>query len=354
VRGNVEGFHAFVNFADKRTQLDSISRSFTSSPQYGTGLYTLLGYDNPSFGVTAEYKDYRFDVVNPNDQTSAARETRALPFQNAPTLIPEYDKTLLSRNPHTIDFSDEIGFQIESLVYPTDDLTLTFVGSAGSRHNAWRAAWVTDTSGEGTTVFRRENASPLVFPEISDARFSPYWELYAQGEYQASEDLSFTLGVQRKDNVIFHEGNGESIASGLESYKATTLMLDGLGAITENDNLHAILELQRVYDSKKETGGNDSLGIAPYSGIFNNVLLTLELMHSARWAVNTRIEWTTTDKEQGGQRLWPVIGATYRIGNTHLLGIQYGSERGGVVCTGGVCRLINPFTGFRLSIESKL
>ncbi len=131
-------------------------------------------------------------------------------------------------------------------------------------------------------------------------------------------------------------------------------MLDGLVGLSSTDNLHAILELQQIYDSRKVTTTNDSLGIAAYDGRFQNALLTLEYSKSPLWTLSTRLEYTTTETEQAGQQFWPVVGGTYRIGSAHTLGLQYGSERGGVVCTGGVCRLINPFTGFRLSLVSKL
>src|SRR5690606_3157564 len=102
------------------------------------------------------------------------------------------------------------------------------------------------------------------------------------------------------------------------------------------------------------TEADDSLGIKAFDGNFLNTLLTLEFSHSPRWSANARIEWSSTDKEQDGRQLWPVVGGTYRIGRAHTIGAQYGWERGGVVCTGGVCRFINPFTGFRLTITSKL
>jgi hypothetical protein len=354
LNGNYAGFRTFLNYSDKRTQLDSTSRTRTTSPGFGYGLYGLLGYSSEAFGVTAEYKNYRYDLVQPNEQQVNTRSTRALPFQNPPNLIPEHDKTLLARNPHAPDFSDELGFSFETLLYPTDDVTLTLLATGGSRHNAWEAGreFVDSTVGE-RTVYRRVNDAPISFPELSDIRYSPYWELYLHSEYQLNEDVSFGLALQRRDNVLYGEGNGE-IGASSETYKASTVMLESITNIGSNDNLHAILELQRVFDSKKATLGNDSLGIAPYEGKFNNVLLTLEYTRSPRWAVNTRLEWTTTDKEQGGRRLWPVVGATYRVGDAHTIGVQYGAERGGVVCTGGVCRLINPFTGFRLNIVSKL
>jgi hypothetical protein len=355
LHANYEGFRAYLNYADKRTSIDSLTRSLTSSTAFGNGWYGLLGYSSDQFSITGQYKDYRFDVVDPGEQQSNTRSTRALPFQNPATLIPEYDKTLLARNPHAIDINDELGYQFESLIYPTEEMTVTLLAAAGSRHNAWQPSTMIDTTTELPTIlYNRINEKALVLPKVGDARYSPYWEFYVQGEYQLNEDQSFTAGIQRRDNVIYHEGDGAEVHPSQETYKATTLMLESMTGFSERDHLHAIVEMQHVYDSKHEVPGNDSLGIAPFNGIYNNVLLTLEYSRSPRWAINTRIEWTTTDEEQGGRHIWPVVGATYRIGDVHTIGVQYGAERGGVVCTGGVCRLINPFTGFRLSVSSKL
>ena len=369
LRGDVEGLSSYLSLADKRTQLDSATRTDNSSGEYGYGMYAMLGYNTDLFGITAEYKNYRFDLVAPDEQTTTARETATLPFQNPPTLIPEYDKTLLARNPHAIDNNDEVGFQVETLVYPAEDLTMTLLTAAGSRHNAFTAV-VDSSSGERVTAFSRAPA-PVAFPKINDVGYSPYWEIYFQSEYQASEDLALTFGLQRKDNTIYYEGDGMEIHPHTEQYKATTILLESLIGFSSSDNLHAILELQRVFDSKKVTSGNDSLGVASSDGRFNNALLTLEYSSSPRWTLSTRLEYTTTDSEERtdadplvldpfgkpvkeGRHIWPVIAGTYRIGSSHTLGLQYGSERGGVVCTGGVCRLINPFTGFRLSLVSKL
>lgn len=351
VDANVSGLRAFINYADKRTQNDSVERSRTTSLREGYGLYGLLGYSNADVGVTAEYKNYRFDLVEPNEQTTGSRSTRALPFQNPPNLLAEYDKTLLARNPHAIDFSDELGFQLETLLYPADGLTVTLVGAGGSRHDAWEGKQVTDTAGTSRTVYTRLNSAPLSFPELKDVRYSPYWEAYVHGEYEVNDDMTLALGLQRRDNVLYGVSNGEAPSSS-ETYKATTLLLESVTSLSAADNLHAIVEMQRVYDSKKVTLADSAH--AAYSGIFNNVLLTVEYSRAPTWSVNGRLEWTTTDKEQSGRRLWPVIGGTYRIGTSHTVTLQYGAERGGVVCTGGVCRLINPFNGFRLIVKSNL
>jgi hypothetical protein len=351
LHGTVGGLSGHLSLADKRTVLDSATRAGTGSSAYGTGIYGMLGYQAELAGVTAEYKNYRFDIVDPHEIQSGTRATRALPFQYPPTLIPEHDKTLLARNPHIVDMNDEVGFQVEALLHANDDLNVTLLGTAGSRHNAWGADSAT-TPGE--IGYARINERPLAFPQLADVRYSPYWEAYLGAEYVASDELSFGMALQRRDNVNFIDPAQMGAPSRSETYKATTLMLESIADLGSSNNLHAILELQRVFDSKKATAAVDSLGIAAYSGRFYNALATLEYSQSPRWAVNLRVEYTTTDHEEEGRHFWPVAGATYRIGDAHTIGLQYGSERGGVVCTGGVCRYINPFTGLRFTVVSKL
>ncbi|MBC8145786.1 MAG: hypothetical protein H7X80_09370, partial [bacterium] len=350
LRATVEGLSAHLSIADKRTELnDSAQRVATNSTGYGTGVYGMLGYQAEVAGVTAEYKNYRFDMVDPIEVQGGNRATRALPFQYPPTLIPEHDKTLLARNPHIVDMNDEVGFQVEALVQPTDELNITLLGTAGSRHNAWSI-----DSGVGELAYSRINLKPAVVPELSDVRYSPYWEAFMGAEFEASDELSFGMALQRRDNILFIEPGQAGAPSRSETYKATTLMLESSIDLGSSNNLHAIVELQRVFDSKKATPAIDSLGVAAYEGRFFNSLVTLEYSQSPRWAVNARVEYSTTTKEENGRQVWPVVGGTYRIGDAHTVGLQYGSERGGVVCTGGVCRFINPFTGVRFTVVSKL
>ena len=355
IEGNYEGFTALYNWVDKRSVIDSVDRTLSSSTNYGTGWYGKLGYTGDIFGVTAEYKDYRFDLVEPRDRDVSARPTRALPFQNGPTLVPEHDKTLLARNPHTIDFSDELGFQLSGLVVPTEDLTISFVATAASRHAAYNPVVVTDTLGIESLNFQLIDDKRLSFPELGDARYSPYWEIFAQAEYLLNDNITMIFGLQRKDNVIYYDRLSVEIPKAtVETSKVFGGLIESTVLLSHGNSLHAILEAQRVFESKKISEQNDSLGIKASDGKFINTLLTLEFTHSPRWSANARVEWSSTDKEQGGRQLWPVVGGTYRIGRAHTVGAQYGWERGGVVCTGGVCRFINPFTGFRLNITSKL
>ncbi|MCE7934001.1 MAG: hypothetical protein DYG96_05350 [Chlorobi bacterium CHB2] len=356
-RLNYKQLSAYLNYADKRNQISDFVRQTGDSNERGNGWYGMLGYTGEMLSVTAQYKSYQFDLVKPSFQATSDRQSRALPFQNAPTLVPEYSKALLDRNPHAVDFSDEVGFMVDVVLTPMEELSVTLQGAGASRHNAWQTVIIpadTTPNSKERTDYQRLNESPLKFPSLSDITYSPYWEASAHAEYDASEDLTLGLAVQRRDNRVYREGDGKLIAPHSEDYTASTLMLEGEYAITNRHNLHAIFEVQDVFDTKKKTAANDSLGIKASDGNFNNVALTLEFTSSPKWSVAGRFEYTTTESEQGGQQLWGTLSGTYRIGDAHTLSLEYGSTRAGIVCTGGVCRLVNSFTGFRIGLVSKL
>ncbi|HEY6172529.1 MAG TPA: DUF6029 family protein [Candidatus Kapabacteria bacterium] len=42
------------------------------------------------------------------------------------------------------------------------------------------------------------------------------------------------------------------------------------------------------------------------------------------------------------------------MGSSHTLLVSYGAERGGLNCTGGVCRVVPAFEGFRVGLTSQL
>jgi hypothetical protein len=50
---------------------------------------------------------------------------------------------------------------------------------------------------------------------------------------------------------------------------------------------------------------------------------------------------------------WYSAQLAWAFGNNHDLTLKVGEERGGVVCSGGVCRTEQPFTGVRLELLSR-
>ena len=89
---------------------------------------------------------------------------------------------------------------------------------------------------------------------------------------------------------------------------------------------------------------------------FFNEYVSLSLARSPDIIINETIEFSN-DKEDpsrvnpnGKIVTWPITEITYKISSANSVTFSYGSERGGLKCTSGICRYVNPFTGFRLMV----
>jgi len=58
-------------------------------------------------------------------------------------------------------------------------------------------------------------------------------------------------------------------------------------------------------------------------------------------------------EEYDGDDAWVSLQLTWGFGQNHDLTIKFGEERGGVVCSGGVCHYEPPFTGVRVELLSR-
>ncbi len=53
------------------------------------------------------------------------------------------------------------------------------------------------------------------------------------------------------------------------------------------------------------------------------------------------------------ENTWAAIELVYNINSNQRLSLMYGSQKGGLLCSNGVCRIIEPFSdGFKLELTS--
>jgi len=62
----------------------------------------------------------------------------------------------------------------------------------------------------------------------------------------------------------------------------------------------------------------------------------------------------TSDPSFEENARWVSGEISYKPSSALTLRTNYGTEKGGVRCTGGVCRYISPFDGMRLMLEVRL
>ncbi len=324
-----KGFDLYFSYANKITISKPNSLYPISKAPRGDGAYGSIAYTREGFGITVDYKNYRFNLVTP-DQRSATDPFKPLPFQNAPSCIKVYSSTLLSRFPHNVDFGDEVGFQVDVFYSPSEKLTLNANASLTSRHYDYRDV---DT----TTLTRYERIERNSFlPSTNDA-LSPYWELFLEAEYYVNKNLKTKLGVARKTNVLYSIVDPKSS----DIVRTFTIPLEVQYTFAKVWGVKVLAEFQRVYNSLRAGEKN-----------FNNQYTAISLSHSPNLIVAGSFEVTNDEEDVSGKKFWAKGEMTYKFTSANSLTLSYGSERGGLQCSSGICRYVNPFKGFRLTISN--
>jgi len=327
---NLADLQIFTSYAHKHVATEPNKLYPVSLTPKGDALYTSLSYSKPKYGLTIDYKNYRFDLTAPDNQATD-RPTRMLPFQNPPTALKEHSSTLISRNPHVVNFNDEVGGQLDFVYAPSEKLTFNFNAGIASKHYEYKN---TDTTGR--VVYGRVERSGSFFPSLNDA-LSPFWEFYLEGEYYATKSFYAKVAYARQGNVIYNQIN--SLLSEKQFY--TTIPTEFKYSITKEYTLKLNLEQQFGHNSIRRDNKD-----------FMNTMIALTLSKTPDMSCTISGEFTDDNEDPTGKKFWALGEASYKITPTNTVTASFGTERGGLRCTSGICRYVNPFNGFRLTVNS--
>ena len=328
---NIGNLQVFASYAHKQT---NTSKSITYPIPFnakGDGFYGSVSYSLPKVGFTLDYKNYRFDLTAP-DYRSTDRPTRMLPFQNPPTAVKEHSSTLLSRYPHVVDFNDEVGAQFDVVYAPDDKTTFNLNMAAASRHYDYK-----NVGSGALIVYNRVDRGNGWLPSF-DEQFSPWGEFFLEGERYFSDKFYGKVAYDYQNSTIYDNLNPATS----EKLKIHTIPAEFRYTFIENYTAKVNFEQQFIYNSQMPGDKN-----------FINQLLSLSVSRSPDISATVSYEWTTSDQEPTGKKNWLLGEVSYKINPTNTVTVSYGSERGGVRCTNGICRYVRPFEGFRLTVNSK-
>jgi len=316
----------FVSYALKRTSIKGIDSS------RGSGFYSSLSYSGEGFGITFEYKDYRFDIVDPLRKSEIFRPTRALPFQNPPIVHKEHIFNLTQRLPHVVDFNDEVGFQIDAFFSLSDYLTLNTNFAMASRHYDYEL-------NPSTFQFDRKKVGSDLFPSLNKLR-SPFWEIYFDMEYYFPEELAsyLRIGFDRRVEI---KNEQMDFFNPIQPTRITTLPFEIQKVWSENLVTKFISESQWVFEY-------------PQTERFFNQLFNVSFTFFSKYSAGFRYELTTNKFETGGRKNWFVFEGGVRFESNHTFILSYGRERGGTVCSNGICRQVLPFDGLRITLNTNI
>lgn len=325
-KAKVQNLDVFVSYATKKTSLAGKDSS------NGSGFYSAVTYSGEGFGITFEYKDYRFDIVDPIRRNDIFRPTRALPFQNPPIVHKEHIFTLTQRLPHIVDFNDEVGFQLDAFYSLSEQLTLNTNFAIASRHYDYEL-------NQSTFQFDRKKVGSDLLPSLNKLR-SPFWEVYFDIEYFFPDEIEsyLRIGFNRRSEIKNEQMN---FFNPIQPIRITTIPVEIQKVWSEIISSKFISESQWIYEY-------------PQTEKFFNQLFGVSITFKSKLSFGLRYELTTNKFETGGRKNWLVFEGGYRFGTNHTLILNYGRERGGTVCSNGICRQVLPFDGFRILLTSNI
>lgn len=329
---NLPNIQIYSSYAHKHTNTDANALYPVKLSADGDALYSSISYTRPGLGITFEYKNYRFDITTPDNQ-STERPTKMLPFQNPPTAVKEHTTTLTSRTPHVVDFNDEVGGQVEIMWAPKDNITFVINGSIASRHYSF-----TDIDTGSRIIFKANERKNNFFPSLDDA-FSPFWEASIESEYYLSDKIFLKSGLYKQYGVLFND----IFPNGSDKKTLVTIPVEIRYTIKKGYTLKFLFENQWADYTLRNPEYRD----------FTNQFAAVSLSKSPNLSLTLSSEFTNDKLEPTGKKNWVEAEVSYNVNSSNVIIASYGSERGGLKCTSGICRYVNPFNGFRLTIQSK-
>ncbi len=219
-----------------------------------------------------------------------------------PTAVRQHTSTLLNRGSHVpnIRLNDERGFQAEVILSPARDLLVTGNYSASEARHAALPAWE-------------------MLGELEADWLGSHWTLRAaetEEKVREARDRVFYERITFGGDWLADVGRGWTLDLGYETQ-----------GIQQQDLAAAAYELPLEY---RDNIASITVGRTP--------------RHS--WGAT--IEWTDNPTAETDSWVW--VDWNIRLGLLGQLTISGGALRGGQVCSGGVCKIVDPFEGGRVEL----
>ncbi len=260
---------------------------------WGRAVYLSGSVAGSGYSLFADYKYYQYEG--------------ATLFQNPPVVQRELTSRLIqSRDPHVVSFDDEVGFQVEGQITPVEWATFT-------------ANFTHSSAIVGEEILPSNDQLDRVFIEwLLEADVTPSPEHRVR--FGMVHDEEARRGYFEDKTGFYTEWEDYS----MEPYSSVLLM-----------------ESLWVKDRQRNHRYQDWLWEATVT-------------HSPDWSFSVTYQFTTDDElasEEGSD--WFSQEMSYSFGDgRHTLSVFHGAERGGLKCTGGVCRRVQAFEGWKISLDS--
>ena len=340
---------------------DSKKDNFDQNKQ-GSGFYLSNTNYLSNWSITTSYRSMKIDINDPLSRDNLSENFgNALDIQRSPTGYYLHTFRLLSRTTQEVNLNDEVGleFQVSGPLNSNNFVAINFMKSSSTKQ------WYQILDGEWAG---KENS---FFP-TSDNSAYPFEEIYLEfSGYSKNGNIYYKTGIDFQ-NEVFNVLSNSSENKSYEINKSQTVPL----LLSFNTGSKWSYEMQLEYQKLKTGFKNiiisDVVGIDDLYSFHSllsekyqiNKFISFSTNFDQKWTFNFLVETTNADESKlnndssenfDSSNSWKSFGVSYKFDTDDTLQVFYGSVRGGLDCTNGVCRYIQSFDdGLRIDYTSNL
>ena len=340
---------------------DSKKDNFDQNKQ-GSGFYLSNTNYLSNWSITTSYRSMKIDINDPISRDNLSENFgNALDIQRSPTGYYLHTFRLLSRTTQEVNLNDEIGleFQVSGPLNSNNIVAINFMKSSSTKQ------WYQILGGEWAG---KENS---FFP-TSDNSAYPFEEIYLEfSGYSKNGNIYYKTGIDFQ-NEVFNVLSNSSENKSYEINKSQTVPLLLSFNTGSKWNFEMQLEYQKLKTGFKNIIISDVAGIDDLYSFHSllsekyqiNKFISLSTNFDQKWTFNFSVETTNADESKlnndsnenfDSSNSWKSFGVSYKFDTDDTLQVFYGSVRGGLDCTNGVCRYIQSFDdGLRIDYTSNL
>ena len=342
----------FVSMINKVSEKDPGDLEIFYPEKDGTGFYISNTNYLKDWALTSSYRKFTIDVNDPIMRDNIVENYgQALDIQRSPSGFYQHTFRLLSRNSREVNLNDEVGLEMQLLGPINDNVNISVNYMKSSSSKRWYNGMGIDSS-----LWYGDNSS---MPSSSQESY-PFEELFIElSGYNASGKAFYKVGIDFQDQVFNVLSNSAEVKS-FEITQSFTLPFLVSVAINPLWNVEFQLELQRLKTGFDTTTISDVEGIDDNSTFYSllseeyqkNIFLALSANYKQKWSFNVAHESTNSDESLlnnspensfDSANQWNSFSMAYKFKSDHTLELFYGSIRGGLDCTNGVCRYVQAF-----------
>ena len=342
----------FVSMINKVSEKDPGDLEIFYPEKDGTGFYISNTNYLKDWALTSSYRKFTIDVNDPIMRDNIVENYgQALDIQRSPSGFYQHTFRLLSRNSREVNLNDEIGLEMQLLGPINDNVNISVNYMKSSSSKRWYNGMGIDSS-----LWYGDNSS---MPSSSQESY-PFEELFIElSGYNTNRKVFYKVGIDFQDQVFNVLSNSAEIKS-FEITQSFTLPFLVSVAINPLWNVEFQLELQRLKTGFDTTTISDVEGIDDNNTFYSllseeyqkNIFLALSANYKQKWSFNVAHESTNSDESLlnnsqensfDSANQWNSFSMAYKFKSDHTLELFYGSIRGGLDCTNGVCRYVQAF-----------